>query len=131
MFAEDGRVRSRMAELTREVRYVKQRFKRDDAGERPYLARSLKIELRDRDKPDRQELVERFFAGLADNVSEVSKIRSIDQRMGFDSVPFPNRRCKTWLESRRSRQPTNNAPRLRRLPAHAIAARRTGRAPCC
>jgi hypothetical protein len=30
-----------------------------------------------------------------------------------------------------SRQPTNNAPRLRCLPAHVIAARRTGRAPCC
>ena len=43
MFAEDARVRSWMAELAREVRYVKQRFKRDVADERPYLVRSLKI----------------------------------------------------------------------------------------
>src|SRR3546814_20454735 len=35
MLAADGRVRSRMAELAREVRYVKQRFKRDDADRRP------------------------------------------------------------------------------------------------
>ena len=60
-----------MAELAREVRYVKQRFKRDVADERPYLVRSLKIELRDRDKPERQELVDGFFAGLAGNSSEV------------------------------------------------------------
>lgn len=54
MFAEEGRVRSRMAELAREVRYVKQRFTRDDASSRPYLVRSLKLELRDRDKPERR-----------------------------------------------------------------------------
>src|SRR3546814_19747279 len=65
MLAADGRVRSRMAELAREVRYVKQRFKRDDADRRPYLVRSLKIELRDRDKHERQDLVEEVFATLA------------------------------------------------------------------
>jgi hypothetical protein len=54
MLAAEGRVRSRMAELAREVRYVKQRFRQDDAGNRPYLVRSLKIELRDRDKPERE-----------------------------------------------------------------------------
>ncbi len=54
MLADDGRIRSRMAELAREVRYVKQRFKREDADERPYLVRSLKLELRDRDKPNRK-----------------------------------------------------------------------------
>ncbi|MEJ1938065.1 DEAD/DEAH box helicase, partial [Nostoc sp. NIES-2111] len=54
MFAEEGRVRRRMAELAREVRYLKQRFKRDDASSRPYLVRSLKLELRDRDKPERR-----------------------------------------------------------------------------
>lgn len=53
MLADEGRVRSRMAEMAREVRYVKQRFAREDADERPYLVRSLKVELRDRDKPDR------------------------------------------------------------------------------
>src|SRR3546814_754813 len=65
MLAADGRVRSRMAELAREVRYVKQRFKRDDADRRPYLVRSLKIELRDRDKPERQDPVDDVFAKLA------------------------------------------------------------------
>ena len=71
MLAADGRIRSRMAELAREVRYVKQRFKRGDTDERPYLVRSLKLELRDRDKPERGERVEGFFAGLANSVSEV------------------------------------------------------------
>src|SRR5690606_33948328 len=41
LFAGEGRVRSRMAELAREVRYVKQRFDRDDADKRPFLVRSL------------------------------------------------------------------------------------------
>lgn len=53
MIADDDRVRSRMAELAREVRQVKQRFDRDDAPQRPYLVRSLKVELRNRDKPER------------------------------------------------------------------------------
>ncbi|MCA3757233.1 MAG: AAA family ATPase [Phenylobacterium sp.] len=53
MLAEESRIRSRMAELARELRYVKQRFAREDADERPYLVRSLKVELRDRDKPVR------------------------------------------------------------------------------
>jgi hypothetical protein len=53
MLADDGRIRSRMAELARDVRHVKQRFKSDDADKRPYLVRSLKLELRDRDKPVR------------------------------------------------------------------------------
>lgn len=53
MLAEDQRLRSRMGELARELRYVKQRFRPDDANARPYLVRSLKIELRDRNKPKR------------------------------------------------------------------------------
>jgi hypothetical protein len=53
MLAEDARVRSRLGELAREVRHVKQRFKSDDADRRPYLVRSLKIELKDREKPSR------------------------------------------------------------------------------
>ena len=67
MFAAEGRVRSRMAELAREIRYVKQRFKREDAGERPYLVRSLKLVLRNRDKPGQTEPVAGVFeaAGAA------------------------------------------------------------------
>jgi hypothetical protein len=51
--AEDGRLRSRMAELAREVRYVKQRFAPGDADRRPFLVRSIKVELKERDKPER------------------------------------------------------------------------------
>ena len=51
MLAADGRVRSRMAELAREVRYVKQRFAQGDADDRPFLVRALKVRTRDRFKP--------------------------------------------------------------------------------
>ena len=51
LIADEGRVRSRMAEMARAVRYVKQRFRKDDASERPYLVRGLKVELRNREKP--------------------------------------------------------------------------------
>lgn len=51
MLAADGRVRSRMAELAREVRYVKQRFTQEDANDRPFLVRALKVRTRDRIKP--------------------------------------------------------------------------------
>jgi hypothetical protein len=61
MLAEDSRVRSRMAELGRELRHVKQRFKTDDAGVRPYLVRNLKVELRDRNKPDRNRPLRSVF----------------------------------------------------------------------
>src|SRR5262249_48705085 len=47
---EDGRVRSRMAELAREARYVKQRFNVGDAHRRPFLTRGLKVVLKSRDK---------------------------------------------------------------------------------
>lgn len=55
MLAQDARVRSRVAEIAREVRYVKQRFKNDDAADRPYLVRNLKVELRDRNRPLRNQ----------------------------------------------------------------------------
>lgn len=54
MLAEDARVRSRVAEIARELRHVKQRFRSDDADRRPFLVRSLKVELRDRRKPRRE-----------------------------------------------------------------------------
>lgn len=53
LIAEEGRVRSRMAEMARVVRYAKQRFSKDDAAMRPFLVRSLKLEVRDRNKPGR------------------------------------------------------------------------------
>jgi hypothetical protein len=51
LVVEEGRIRSRMAEMARAVRYSKQRFQKDDAADRPYLVRGLKVELRNREKP--------------------------------------------------------------------------------
>jgi hypothetical protein len=51
LVADEGRIRSRMAEMARTVRYSKQRFGKDDAADRPYLVRGLKVELRNREKP--------------------------------------------------------------------------------
>lgn len=51
LVAEEGRIRSRMAEMARAVRYSKQRFRKDDSADRPYLVRGLKVELRNREKP--------------------------------------------------------------------------------
>lgn len=62
MLAEDARVRTRVAELAREVRHVKQRFRADDAAQRPYLVRNLKLELRDRIKPVRDHNLADVFA---------------------------------------------------------------------
>ena len=52
---ESQRYRSRMAELARELRYVKQRFRPGDADKRPFLVRSLKLEVRNREKPTRDQ----------------------------------------------------------------------------
>lgn len=61
MLAEDARVRSRIAEIARELRHVKQRFKNNDAADRPYLVRNLKVELRDRNKPTRNRPLRQVF----------------------------------------------------------------------
>jgi len=61
MLAEEGRVRSRTAELARELRHLKQRFREDDAHRRPYLVRNLKVELRDRMKPQRNLPLDEAF----------------------------------------------------------------------
>ena len=53
LLADEGRVRSRFAEIGRELKHVKQRFRSDDADTRPYLVRSLKAVLRERNKPTR------------------------------------------------------------------------------
>jgi len=58
-----------MAELAREVRQVKQRFQRDDADQRPYLVRSLKVELRNRDKPERRDRLDEAFVVAAQGLT--------------------------------------------------------------
>lgn len=70
MMDEEGRIRSRMAELAREVRYVKQRFAVGDADRRPYLVRSLKVEVRDRDKPVRDRPLSTVMQDIQDGVGE-------------------------------------------------------------
>lgn len=70
MLAEDARVRSRLGELAREVRHVKQRFRSDDADRRPYLVRNLKIELKDREKPARDRALDEVFERASDGAPE-------------------------------------------------------------
>lgn len=70
MLAEEQRLRSRMGELARELRYVKQRFRPDDADSRPYLVRSLKVELRDRNKPRRDVKLSNVIADLSGAFAE-------------------------------------------------------------
>lgn len=65
MLAAEGRVRSRMAEVARELKHVKQRFSSEDAHRRPYLVRSIKIELRDRAKPNRGVPLEDVVSSLS------------------------------------------------------------------
>lgn len=70
MRANDGRLRSRIGELAREVRHLKQRFRKDDADSRPYLVRGVKMLVRDRRKPERDHHLDEVFDAIthqADN----------------------------------------------------------------
>ncbi|AWV19814.1 hypothetical protein A3862_29680 (plasmid) [Methylobacterium sp. XJLW] len=82
LLCEDERVRSRMAELARELRYVKQRFAKGDATRRPYLVRGLKVELRDRRKPERRtplsEPIGEVCQHLADRPSAVRALAILE-----------------------------------------------------
>lgn len=75
MLAEDQRMRSRMAEAARALRYVKQRFQADDANARPYLVRSLKVELRDRNKPRRDVKLALLLDGLGAGFEDSAPIQ--------------------------------------------------------
>lgn len=77
LLAEEGRVRSRTAELARELRHIKQRFRDNDASRRPYLVRSLKVELRDRMKPERTLTLDEAFSP-ARAIGTESQIRALD-----------------------------------------------------
>ncbi|MGB3929685.1 MAG: DEAD/DEAH box helicase, partial [Sphingobium sp.] len=79
MLAEDQRLRSRIGELARELRYVKQRFRPDDANARPYLVRSLKMELRDRSKPNRDVKLTGVLEGMRHRfASKPEVLRALD-----------------------------------------------------
>jgi hypothetical protein len=62
---DHGAVRSRMAELARLVRYVKQRFRVGDAGERPFMIRALQVKTLNRDKPARDRELRQILTRLA------------------------------------------------------------------
>lgn len=83
LIGEDDRCRSRMAELARELRYVKQRFQVDDASKRPYLVRSLKVAIRDRNKPTRDRslhaLVERLRAEYSEDTHARAALAALDE----------------------------------------------------
>lgn len=66
MIGAEQRVRSRMAELAREVRYVKQRFRKGDADQRPYLVRNLKVAALARARPAIDQPVRATLDGLRD-----------------------------------------------------------------
>jgi len=68
-----------------------------------------------------EALIERGFSVHAINPKQMDRFRDrftkqnpfrLTHGWGSDSVPASIGRCKACLESRRSRQPTNNAPRL-------------------
>lgn len=95
MLAEDGRVRSRMAELARELRHVKQRFRTDDATARPYLVRNVKVELRDRNKPRRDRPIGVVFEQAAEGATpaQVEALRGLHRAlvsMWGDSAALAN-----------------------------------------
>lgn len=64
MTLDDERLRSRAAELARELRYVKQRFSAGDAHKRPFLVRSTKVEFRSRNRPIRDRPLKATFESL-------------------------------------------------------------------
>tara|TARA_R110001592_G_scaffold13946_7_gene63369 strand:- start:2209 stop:8574 length:6366 start_codon:yes stop_codon:yes gene_type:complete len=68
--APEGRLRSRFAELAREVRLVKQRFSSDDADTQPFLVRGLKVEVIDRQKPTRNVSLRETITSLGPDLPE-------------------------------------------------------------
>ena len=67
----EGALRSRIAEIAREIRYVKQRFGTGDANRRPYLVRSLKLEVKPRDKPQRNVSLAHLLSDLKSDLEAV------------------------------------------------------------
>jgi len=56
--------RTRMAEMARELRLIKQRFKYTKADDAPYLTRAMKVLLKDRSKPNRDQVLTTIFDNL-------------------------------------------------------------------
>jgi ATP-dependent helicase YprA (DUF1998 family) len=77
LFDEDGRVRSRAGELAREARYVKQRFTVGDAHRRPFLTRGLKLVLKARDKPTRDQALSPAIDAISSAVGSDQTVRCV------------------------------------------------------
>ncbi|MFO0822558.1 MAG: DEAD/DEAH box helicase [Gemmataceae bacterium] len=71
LWVEDSAVRSRMSELAREVRYVRQRFGPDDADSRPYMIRAVQVRSLPRTKPVRNQPLTPCFEQLKKQLQKV------------------------------------------------------------
>ena len=78
MLHED-RVRSRMAELARELRLAKQRFRVGDQDRRPFLVRAIKVLAEPREKPKRDRALAPVLARLAEQWSEDAHVTAVLQ----------------------------------------------------
>ncbi len=76
-FGDWGRVRSRMAELAREVRYVRQRFRHDDRDDRPFLVRAMKVAAVARGKPARDRPLAELFTELHEDLKAVKSAPAV------------------------------------------------------
>lgn len=77
IYFEDHHIRTRMAELAREIRYAKQRFRRGDVDKRPFVVRNIKVELRKRTKPRQDQPLQPFLKELSlrwDDVPELPQV---------------------------------------------------------
>jgi hypothetical protein len=70
-------VRSRMAELARLVRYVKQRFSPEDADRRPFVIRSIQVRVLNREKPARNQDLAECLAELKTQLAAVPQCGSV------------------------------------------------------
>ncbi|WP_224246053.1 AAA domain-containing protein [Hyalangium gracile] len=83
LISESGRIRSRAAELARQVRYVKQRFQKGDASKRPFLVRAMKLEVKDREKPERNRLLSKIETGLFERLRGIPEAERALAGMGM------------------------------------------------
>lgn len=87
------RYRSRMSELARELRYVKQRFTPGDQDKRPFLVRSLRVVAVSRTKPHAdqslEQVVDQLQAHCAGNPAASRVLRALGPAMtaGFRLPP--------------------------------------------
>ena len=102
---DQGMVRSRMAEMARLVRYVKQRFRVGDAEERPFMIRALQLKTLNRDKPARDQELRQILTRLT---SATRTVKHADAVLGelepllreFWGVPSGKEVCIAGFQQR-------------------------------